>query len=86
MKAKDVKRIEKLLTKFELEGTIKEVGTLAQVIVLTELRDSLKADLEDCYERKAVGNLVAYISSLEVEIKTKLKRLKDGIGYEDSDH
>jgi len=86
MKAKDVKRVEKLLTKFELEGTIDEVGTLAQVIVLTELRDSLKADLEDCFKRKSVGNLVAYISSLEVEIKTKLKRLKDGIGYEDSDH
>lgn len=86
MKAKDVKRVEKLLKKFEFEGTIKEVGTLAQIIVLTELRKSLQDDLDECMNKSAVRNLVVYISSLEVEIKTKLKQLKDSIGYEDEDH
>lgn len=63
--------------------TDEQIATLSQIILLKQIRDEIRSDLEECLENKPLNGLSSYISSWEIQLKTRLKKLKDSIGYED---
>jgi len=76
------REVEKIIDEYGYTSAY-DIATVGQIVILRHMREEIRQDLSESIGNKSLHGLSKYISSWEIEIKTRLKSLKDSIGYED---